>query len=325
MTTLLLLAACGGDPIDTGKGADDTAGDTDTDTDTDDTGGPDPATVPLAGECTDDAHWGAFAIDSNEDYAYVTGSISNGVVPVSVLTQMMESGDCKIWRRENPFCDPSCDPGYTCDLSGECVTYPTTQDLGVVTVDGLSQPVSMEAVTPGYTYFDTSLPNPPWTPGSLLTLDTSGGAYDPVRLYGVAPAALAPVSMDWVINPGQPLAVAWDAPASAVRTELVLNLRIDQHGLTPSSIECVFTDDGAAEVPSDVIEELMGYGVTGFPAGDLTRRTADSSAIGAGGCIDLVASSSRLAHVEIDGYTPCTRDPDCPDGQTCNEALERCE
>ena len=35
----------------------------------------------------------------------------------------------------------------------------------------------------------------------------------------------------------------------------------------------------------------------------------------------------RLADLplEIEGYTPCRRDEDCPEGQECNEALERCE
>jgi hypothetical protein len=334
MTILLYLLACAGDSSDdTGKGDDtdevdtdtDTDADTDTDTDADtDTNPVDPATVPLDGECADDVHWGAFLVDSTEDYAYVTGSLSSGVVPVAVLTRVLDSGDCTIWRRENPFCDPTCAPGYTCDLTGECVPYPTTQDLGTVTLAGLSQAVTMEPRTPGFTYFDTSIPNPPWVEGDLLVLETSGGAFDPVTLYGVAPAPLVPVSLDWVITEGAPLGVAWDAPAGPVRTELVLTLRIDQHGTTPSSIECVFADDGAAEVPADVIETLMGFGVTGFPAGDLVRRTADSAPIGEG-CIDLAASSSRLAHVEIEGYTPCTRDEDCPDGLTCNEPLERCE
>lgn len=333
MTIFLFLLACDGGPDDTGKEADDSGADTDqadTDTDTDadnDTDTdvlPDPATVPLDGECADDVHWGAFLVDSTEEYAYVTGSLSNGIVPVAVLTRVLDSGDCTIWRRENPFCDPTCSPGYTCDLTGECVPYPSTQDMGTVTLTGLSQPVTMEPVTPGYTYFDTSIPNPPWTAGDLLTLETTGGAYEPVTLYGVAPAPLVPVSLDWVITEGEPLAVAWDAPAGPVRSELVLTLRIDQHGTTPSSIECVFADDGAADVPADVIQTLMGFGVTGFPAGDLVRRTADSAAIG-DGCIDLSATSSRLAHVEISGYTPCTRDADCPEGLTCNEALERCE
>ncbi|MFN7142847.1 MAG: hypothetical protein ACK4YP_03660 [Myxococcota bacterium] len=335
MISLLLLLACTGAvddkaPGDTADADTDTDADTDADTDTDtdtDTAtdtGLDPATVPLDGECADAAHWGAFSVASNEDYAYVTGAVSDGVVPASVLTNVLTSGDCVIWRRENPFCDPGCDPGYTCDFDGTCVPYPTAQDLGDVTVTGLFQPVTMTPVTPGYTYFDTSLDNPPWEPGALVTLASEGGAYAPFTLHGVAPVTLAPVTMEWIVTEGEPLAVAWDAPTGPVRTEVVLTLRIDQHGLTPSNIECVFADDGAAEVPADVLASLMEYGVSGFPAGDLARRTVDSADVGEG-CVDLALTSSRLANITITGYTPCRDDRDCPDALTCNEAMERCE
>ena len=68
----------------------------------------------------------------------------------------------------------------------------------------------------------------------------------------------------------------------------------------------------------------MSAGVTGFPEGDIARRTADSANAGEG-CADLVLSSSNLAQVNITGYTPCRQDIECPEGTTCNEALERCE
>jgi hypothetical protein len=315
---LLLLASCIIAKDDNGF-TDDTAT-----TVGDDTGSTDPDTVSLDGACSDDVHYGAFLVDSNEDYAYVSGSAANAVVPISVLTNVLTTGDCTIWRRENPFCDPSCDPGYTCDFDGTCVPYPEAQDLGTVTIDGLLKPVSMDPVTPGYTYFDTSLPNPPWTPGSVLELHTGGGSFQPVTLYGVAPEDLVATSMDWTLTEGQSFTVTWDPASAGARTEVVLSLSIDQHGVTPSSISCVFADDGTGELPSDVLQSLMDLGVSGFPAGTLTRRTADSDALGSG-CIDLQATSSRLAYVTIEGYTPCTRDEDCPDGETCNEEMERCE
>lgn len=315
MLLLIALACTSGDKLPLDDSTDDSSGDSVP---------PDPETVPLDGVCSDATHWGAFLIDSNADFSFVSGAMTNGVVPASILTNVLTDGECTIWRRENPFCDPACTSGFACDFDGECVPYPEGQDIGTVTVHGLVQPVSMTPVPPGNTYFDTSLPNPPWEPGALVTLGTSGGAYDPFRLYGVAPATLVPTSLAWTINPGQPLAISWDAPTSAVRSEVVLNLRIDLHGVTPSSLECVFADDGAAEVPASVLDQLMAAGVTGFPAGDIARRTADSADAGQG-CADLVLTSSRLGQVSITGYTPCRRDEECPEGTTCNEALERCE
>jgi hypothetical protein len=43
------------------------------------------------------------------------------------------------------------------------------------------------------------------------------------------------------------------------------------------------------------------------------------------GCIDLQATDVLRGSVTITGYTPCTNDSQCPDGQSCNEPLERCE
>lgn len=318
---LALLFACGPEDADSG-GPGDTAGDTAGDTD--DTGTSDPDDVTLEGTCAHADAWGRFTVDANEDYAYVAGSVSDGVVPASVLTPALVSGECTIWRRENPFCETGCEPGYTCDFDGTCVPYPETQDLGVVEVDGLAVAVAMSPVSPGYSYFDTSLPNPPWEAGAVVELTTGGGAYAPATLHGIAPADLVPTTMDWTIPEAAAFEVSWDAPGPDARTEVTLTLRIDQHGITPSSVECVFADDGAAEVPADVLAELMAYGVSGFPEGSLARRTADRADIG-DGCVDLVLTSSRLAFVDIEGYTPCNRDEECPDGQTCNEAMQRCE
>jgi hypothetical protein len=104
----------------------------------------------------------------------------------------------------------------------------------------------------------------------------------------------------------------------------VARLRIDQHGRTPSNIECRFVDDGEGVISAPLIDELAALGLTGFPAGDLIRRTADSAPIG-DGCVELITSSSRRANVEVEGYTPCRTDAMCPPPLECNELLERCE
>ena len=324
LLSLPLLSCNGKDKESDSPSTDSLVTDTDTGT-VIDTG--DPEDIPLNGLCAEPDRWGRFVVDSNVDYAYISGSVSNGVVPVNILTEVQTVGGCTIWRRENPFCDPSCESDETCDFDGTCIPYPAAQDLGSVTVSGLLQNSSMQPVPPSFSYFDTSLPNPPWAPGALITLRTGGGAFDPVTLHGVAPAALQPVSLEWVITDDQPLAVAWDAPTAAVRTEVNLRLSVDQHGITPGSISCVFPDTGSAEVPAEIVHALLSLGITGFPAGDITRRTVDHADLsgGGGGCVELMATSSHFARVSVTGYTPCNFDQECPEGQTCNEALQRCE
>lgn len=314
---LALQLACGGEKADTSDGGGGEGQDTGAVVD--------PATVPLRGTCPLPNRWGGFTVDRNDDYAAVSGQVADGVVPIAVLTELLTEGECTIWRRENPFCDGGCDPGTTCGLDGSCVPYPSNQQLGTVRVAGLLTPVEMEPVMPGATYFDTSLSNPPWEPGALVALETGGGAWDAMTLFGVAPPPLVPETLDWQLTPGEPFTVRWTPPPSGSRGEVLLRLRVDQHGLTPSALECHFTDDGEGEVPASVFNALVEFGLTGFPAGDLSRQTVDNHAIEDDGCMDFTLSDSHLAAVSVEGYTPCNRDEECPEGQSCNVPLQRCE
>ncbi len=246
-------------------------------------------------------------------------------MPVSVLESVAVEGECELLKKNNPFCDPTCDAGETCDFDGNCIPYPANQDLGTVTIEGLTKPVEMQGAKPTYNYFDTSLPEGALPPGALITFHSAGGAYDPITLYGVGFELLTAPKTPWTITEGSPLTVTWDPPTtSLVRTEARLKINIDQHGQTPITVFCSFADDGEGTVPAGVLETLITSGVTGFPNGTLTRRTVDSTAFG-DGCGDLVVSSLIEPSVNVAGYTPCTNDAMCPKGQHCNEKLERCE
>lgn len=331
ITSLLLLWACAGDgdkgttPTDD-TGADDSGQDSGDDSGGDDSGGElDPATVPLDGYCAYDDHYGNFTVESDGEHPYVTGSVSNGVVPATVLTELESEGDCTLWRKEYLFCDPSCEPGYTCDFDGTCVPYPEGQDLGTVTVDGLVDEVSMEPLSPGYSYYDTSLSNPPWTPGEVVVLRSTGGVYDPIELFGVTPDTLVMDDLEWQLTEGAPVQIAWTPPTSNSRAKVRVTMNIDQHGTTPVSAVCWFADDGTGEVPASVIDGLIGYGVTGFPRATATRVSSDTGAVGEEGCVDLWLTTSVEPTIAVTGYTPCYTSEDCPEGQECNIPLQICE
>jgi len=332
LSLLMLLIGCGDKDKDSAVGADtDTTGDTDTDTDT--TGSDeDPATVTLNGICDLADDYGGFVVEAYEDYSIVSGSIADGVVPITVLEVIGSEGDCEVKRRNNPFCDPACESGDTCDFNGECITYPSNQDLGVVDVLGLPKPVKMEAVVPGNTYFNTSLPHPAFEGGELIELQMPGGTYGPVILFGVGVEELIATDQEewadkvWRVESGNDLVVNWEPPTGAVvRSEVTLRINIDQHGTSPSSVYCTFEDDGEGVVPASVVQQLVEVGVSGFPSGVLKRRTADMTDAG-DGCTDFEISSRREAGlVDVIGYTPCISSSDCPDGQTCNLELQICE
>ncbi len=286
---------------------------------------PDPGEVELAGACPMATDLGGFLVYSDDEESGVQGSVADGVVPTTVLEEIAAEGDCKLMRRNNAFCDPACEPGEVCDFDGNCLPYPSNQDLGTVTITGLVSPVEMEPVFPGNTYYDTSLPLPPFVQDELITLEMPGGVYGPATLYGFGIETLVPLDKEWAVEAGVDMVVHWQAPAStAGRGEIGLSLNIDQHGASPGTLMCSFEDDGEATVPAGILATLVETGVTGYPSAALERRTQDCAEVAAG-CMDLIVTSSSTVAVDVIGYTSCISDVDCPKGQECNEKLQICE
>lgn len=324
---LSFVWACGTDPEDK-EPTDSSEPDSGTE-DTDSEGLPapegDPATVPLEGACPMASDLGGFVVEIDLDYSIVDGSVLDAVVPTSVLTEEAAVGDCQLLRRENPFCDPVCESGFTCSLEGECVPFPSEQNLGNVTVAGLVADVIMEPREPGARYYDTTLPHPAVDPGTLVELRTApDGVLGELVLHGVGPEPLESLDEELVVVAGRPLSVSWTPAAADVRTHVEFFLNIDQHGSSPLRISCLFPDTGSGEVDAALIQGLVAGGVTGFPSARLRRQTVDH-ALTDDGCMDFGVASPRFVGVQVDGFTPCTDDDDCPDGQTCNRALEICE
>lgn len=277
----------------------------------------------LDGECTLDVRLGGFSVEATTDYTVVDGNVLDGIIPAAVLQPVTESDDCKLLQRLNPFCDPACDSDETCDFDGTCIPYPTGQDLGAVTITGLAKEVVMNAVVPGYRYFYTSLPHPGFEAGAAIHLSSAGATVPALTLDGLGVDALTILDETWLIVDGAPLTITWEAPTNpgaVVKVEMT----IDQHGVTPYLLTCTFDDDGEGTVPAELITAFVANGVSGFPNGTLSRMTADKATVGAG-CVDFVVAAPRSGTVRVDGETPCTRDEDCPEGQTCNEELEKCE
>jgi hypothetical protein len=323
----LLLGACSPEPSKPSTETQPTG-----DTATSDSGstdeGPvegDPASIPLNGACDLESRAGLFQVASNPTYAVVAGSAANKVLPSSILTEETTLGGCRLLRRGNPFCSPTCGPGEACDWDGSCIPYPENQDLGPVRMRGLKEPVNMEPVVPGNTYFVREIVNPPFEPDQIVQVRAESVG---LLLHGVTPAPLGEPPLDWLISNG-PLMLSWDPPTGIARAEIQVELTIDQHGISPLRLECRFPDTGSAEVPAELIESLLASGVSGFPNGILRRQTMDHQVLSLGGdepvCTEFRVAEERLAQVEVSGHTPCDSNDDCPLGQICNLDLETCQ
>jgi hypothetical protein len=264
---------------------------------------------------------GRFTVEKQKDFGIVQGTVLDGIVPTSIPVLVVEKDGCKIWRRQNLACNPACDSTQTCGEKGKCISYPRQVSVGVVSIDGLTKPVEMKPQAPGAVYFAPGQDNPPFDKSARVRLKASGDeAIDAFELYGDGSAPLTEVP-SWVLKSGEALEVSW--PAGTTATWIDLELTIDQHGITPLSLTCQFDDDGSAQIPQELVDQLLDSGVSGFPNGRMQRHTLDHIN-GDLGCIELSVGSTLSADVRVAGITPCSKPEDCPSGLMCDTVKEIC-
>lgn len=294
--------------------------------------GPEPTTAPttgdtgevtLRGACGLADRVGGFNVSLEADYSAFSGAVADGVVPISVLEPVGEAGGCVMLRRNNPICDPPCQPSTTCDFSGECIPYPANRDVGTVTVTGLAQAVMVMPVAT-FDYFDTTLPAVAFAAGDAVALSADGGDFSPFTLHGEGVAMIAPDVDELTMKKGQPLLIEWAPPAQEGAAQVRIELTIDQHGNTPVKLVCEGPDTGSLEVPTEMIAQLIDFGISGFPSAQFYRQTVDSVTI-APGCVEFVVRSHAATLLGVEGHTPCNKPADCPDGQTCDVLIQTCK
>jgi hypothetical protein len=278
----------------------------------------------LRGACDLSQRIGGFSVEAQADFGVIQGAVADAVLPTAVPRLVSEVGSCRVLERRNLVCLPACVGAEACGEAGSCIPYPRQVDVGVVDIAGLTRATSMSPLQPGNTYFSPGADNPPYAGDATVVLSAAGGsglgAFELLG-RGSEPLQQAP---RWQLGRGTALSVTWAAPSAPGATHVLVELTIDQHGVSPFSLECEFADTGSASVPAAIIDQLIDAGVSGFPNGKLTRRTADHVQLEQG-CVDLVVGSPRPADVTVAGFTPCNMTAECPAGQSCNTALQRCE
>ncbi len=324
---LVLALACDPGADDDDATGDDDAGDDDTgddDTGDDDSGDDDTTPPALRGACDLADKVGAFVVRHEPEYTAVSGEVQDGVVPIAVLENVLEIDDCRLMRRNVPFCEPACDPGETCDFDGQCIPYPSNLDVGTVTITGLNKEVVMEPPGEGYpaSYFDTQMPHPGFDPGAAVQLDASGNEIPGFTLYGEGSAPISIPDDPWIVREDEPLEVTWTAE-SGDQVRILLRFNIDQHGATPVEVWCDVEDSGSASIPAEVMNGLIAYGVSGYPSGDAYRRSLDSVDTEVG-CVEFEVSSHVHGDLQVEGHIPCDSPDDCPEGMECDIPTGTC-
>jgi hypothetical protein len=250
-------------------------------------------------------------------YTSVQGTVTDAVRPMDVPQVALSEGACVLLRPKSLFCDPICPGGQTCAEDGLCVPLPSNQDVGVVTIGGLTAAVELEARAPVYFYNHVgALPHPAFEHGQPIDLSSTTGLR--MATAGVAPLEIALDAL--ALEADQPASLLW-TPASehqAVGVEIELN--IANHGGTPARVVCHSDDNGRFDVPAAMVNALLALGYSGYPSVAVTRAASNTAEVD-GGCVEFRAQSTVVLMVEIEGLVSCSEHGDCPDGQRCQADL----
>lgn len=293
---LALLAACGIDNQETGDH------------------GPYEYSTCAAGD-----HVGTFRVDLAEDFTGVQGHVEDRVAPLEVPVEVAAGGDCRVLRSPELFCDPACEVGTTCDADGTCVPAPTRLSVGVVTIRGLAELVEMEPRAPDFSYTNPDpLPHPGVGDGAEPWLEAEGA--DEIEGFGLGGLGVSPLDGlpgEIAVVEGEDLFVHWDG-GGGDRLQILLDFA--QHGGPHIWIECDTPNDGTALVGADLLDELLGSEVSGFPSATFIGRSVQATTI-APGCVDFQISTATTVPVDVPGVISCTDDEPCPEPQTCQPNL----
>jgi hypothetical protein len=278
--------------------------------------------------CSADSSVGQFVIELGMGFTRVGGRVTDAVLPSRVPDELAGAGECRLLAAAPTSCVPAC-PAATqvCDRDEACVPLPRAHDVGAITVHGLVVPlqISPNAVTRGYSNpAQPPLPHPGFLPGADLRLDSAGGDYAPFELRGWGVSALALDGAPIEVRGGRATPIRWQAPSVSGPARLHVELNINQHGATSSSIECDFPDTGAAEIPAELVDGLIGQGLSGDPTLTATRRSATSIEIEPG-CVEMLVVSELTVDVQVEGIVSCDSSSQCPAGQTCLDVERFCE
>ena len=268
--------------------------------------------------CPNDERAGSLSLRlSGDDRTLVDGSIADGVIPAGVYRELASEGACQLLGP--PFCATTCASGTSCAGEDSCVPMPTNQSAGAVTITGLLTPV--EVMVNGITgkYSKTILdPYPAFEAGAAIKLSAAGDFFSPFELHawGVSPLVTSLTTINVSNGSGVPL--TWEtAGANAEQTDIFISFSVNVHGAVTGWIECTVPDTGSFEIPATLVSELIDLGLSGFPRMTMTRRSADSTELSTGDCVDFEVGSQVTIELTVDGLVSCSDTSDCPEGPTC--------
>jgi len=260
--------------------------------------------------------------DASTGMTKVVGQVGDAAVPANVIwTVTKRDGDCRLETPSVPFCEPACGADV-CVADGVCQAYPTPHSVGAVTLSGANvtgggSVVELKEFAKAYQLpAGTTLTYPPFAAQDDVTLHATGGDFAAFDLAAKGVDPLLITSTDFALDRAKPLVITWTGAADPKASQIYLKLDISHHGGIKGMIECDTDDSGSLSISAEMVSELIGLGVAGFPSVVMLRESLGSAQI-APGVVRLEVSSRAERSVTVKGVDSCTMDGDCPSGETC--------
>jgi hypothetical protein len=283
-------------------------------------GGTSGNTAPSGEVCADAERAGSLGLRLTGGKTIFDGAIADGITPSGVYREIAAEGGCQLLGPRDLFCSPDCESGMTCAGENTCTPTPTKESAGMITVTGLltSLDVARNGITGGYskTILD---PYPAFEPGAAIQLSAAGDVISAFTLsgWGVAPLVTSLTTVN--VSKGSGVPLTWDTTnVNAEQTDIFMYFSVNVHGATTGWIECTVPDTGSFEIPATLVSDLIDLGLSGFPRMSMSRRSADSTQLSNGDCVDFEISSEVPIELTVDGLVSCSASMPCPQGQTCS-------
>lgn len=278
--------------------------------------------APSGEVCANDERAGSFSLRlSGGDRTLFSGAISDGVAPTGLNREIASEGACQLL---GPLvCSTACASGTACAGDDMCAPLPMKQSAGAITVTGLLVPVEVMANGITGEYSKTILdPYPAFEPGAAIALSAAGATIPAFTLRGWGVPELETPLSTINVSSGSPVPLTWEtAGVNTEHSEIFISFSVNVHGATTGWIECTVPDTGSFDLPAGLVSDLIDLGLSGFPRMTITRRSADSTALSAGDCVDFEVASQVTIELTVDGLVSCNDDTDCPEGQMCTPEL----
>jgi hypothetical protein len=260
--------------------------------------------------------------DQKAAYSLVSGTLYDALKPdPEPMRVTAQAQGCQLREAVHPLCSEGCGSAAACVADETCEDYPTSQDVGDIRISGLDRNTPSAArlipFAPTFFYQSDELSYPACSEGSAVRLSNTA--------FTAETRCIAPLRMDStapiVVRRDEPVHLSWERPSRPSLAQISILLDVSHHGGKRADIACEVADTGVFDIPANLVNALLDFGLAGYPSVIVTRKTQSNATLSQ---VKFIASAQVERAVDT-GVQSCLRDQDCAQGTACDRATVTCK